>query len=509
MGATKRLLARGCLLLSFCFPLACTSLRPSDSKAARTALPPLPAEIVASPNESKAIQKVSHDEPAGDTLPAPRAEPSANVEQPADLFAGIKELSVDGLIQTVLNRNPTLPEMVAAWKAAQARYPQVTSLDDPFFGTTLAPASLGVTGPGDSSGYRMEIFQRYPFPGKLKLRGQKAMAEADAAGRDVENTRVQLIESAREAFYDYFLAFRQLEVNDEGLDLLRKYRKEAEIRYTNGKSETNQEMLQADVEIGRQEQRLIGLKRLRAVSAGRLNSLMHLPPFSPLPPPPETIPVPEEMPDPQQLLSTALNQRVDLLALKDRIAAADAAVKIAQREYYPDFDVMAAYDHFWTEQQQRPQLAVRINLPVRLQRRAAALLEAQQRLTQLKAQYAQQTDVVGFEVRQVYEQLQESKRTVELYERTVIPAARNNVKSAQGAYGTGKIPFLSLITALRELVDLRDRYYEAVAELFRRRTVLERALSGSPSATPIPTSPRLPGPGQAGYPTSMGTIEGP
>lgn len=450
---------------------------------------------------------------AGAALPAPTPLAPATTEAPVgegSPFAEASELTADALIQQVLARSPSLTQMTAAWKAAKARYPQVTSLDDPFFGTTLAPASLGVTGPGNSSGYRMEIFQRYPFPGKLPLRGTKARAEADAVGRDVENTRVQLIESAREAFYDYYLAYRQLEVNKEGLRFLSDLREIAESRYRIGKMEgSQQEVYQADVEVGQQRQRLLSLERMREVAVGRLNTLMHLPPFSPLPPPPQTLSVPEDLPDPQQMLETALNQRLDLLALKDRIVAAEAAVKLAQRDYYPDFDVMAAYDHFWTERQQRPQVAVRINLPVRLQRRAAAVEEAKARLVQLHAELAQQTDVVGYEVRQVYEQLRESLRIVRLFEQDVIPAARKNVAAAKASYEGAKLPSFMAIAAERELVNLRDRYYEAITELFRRRTVLERALSGSPSATPIPTPPREPGPGQAGYPSSMGTMTGP
>ena len=52
---------------------------------------------------------------------------------------------MDVLVEQVLARNPTLAQMVAAWQAASARYPQVTSLDDPVFGGTMAPASIAFT----------------------------------------------------------------------------------------------------------------------------------------------------------------------------------------------------------------------------------------------------------------------------------------------------------------------------------------------------------------------------
>jgi outer membrane protein TolC len=62
---------------------------------------------------------------------------------------------------------------------------------------------------------------------------------------------------------------------------------------------------------------------------------------------------------------------------------------------------------------------------------------------------------------------------VRLYQDTILKAADLNVKAAQAAYVAGKIPFLSLIEAQPNLVNLRDRYYEALSDYFRRRATLE------------------------------------
>src|SRR5262245_37323193 len=67
------------------------------------------------------------------------AEATALAPPPAPLD-GLPELTADALVEQVLARNPSLAQMVAAWQAAQARYPQVTSLDDPMFAATVGPA---------------------------------------------------------------------------------------------------------------------------------------------------------------------------------------------------------------------------------------------------------------------------------------------------------------------------------------------------------------------------------
>jgi cobalt-zinc-cadmium efflux system outer membrane protein len=94
---------------------------------------------------------------------------------------------------------------------------------------------------------------------------------------------------------------------------------------------------------------------------------------------------------------------------------------------------------------------------------------------------------VNLQVQEAHAQVRESERVVRLYTETILPAAEANVKAAQSAYVTGKIPFLSLIEAQRSVVGLRDRYYEALAEYYRRRAALERAIGGP--LLPEPAAP--------------------
>ena len=78
--------------------------------------------------------------------------------------------------------------------------------------------------------------------------------EASAAEEDVQDMRLQLVASAKIAFYDFYLVERALSVNAEGLGLLQEFQKNAETRYKTG-SVSQQDVLQATVELGRQRQR--------------------------------------------------------------------------------------------------------------------------------------------------------------------------------------------------------------------------------------------------------------
>jgi outer membrane protein TolC len=409
--------------------------------------------------------------------------PTATAPQPFDTpFAGMRELAVDPLVREVLARNPTLAQMVAAWEAARARYPQVTSLDDPMFTTTLAPAGVG-TIQNRNRGYRLDVSQRFPWCGKLTLRGENAKAQARAAANEVDDARLQLVESAKAAFYDYYLVYRALEVNAENLRLLREFRRNAETRYKTGLV-AQQDVLQADVEIGRQGRRNLTLERLRQVAVARINTLLNLDPDTPLPPPPKKIEVEDGLPEAGALRAAALARRPDLQALANRIAADEASLGLAYKDYYPDFQLMAAYDTFWVERQLQPQVAVQMNLPVRLARRDAAVWEAKSRLAERRAELARQVNQVNYEVNQAYAGVSESRQAARLYEKTVVPAAELNVKSAQAAYLTGRVPFLTLVEAERNVIGLKDEYYEFVADYYRRLATLERVAGGALVPTP-------------------------
>ncbi len=463
-----------------------TACRAAAALALALALLPPPAAPAGPPQSSA---------PAEGTLELPAinlGHPTAPVAAEGP-FAGMSELSAEGLVQQVLARNPTLAQMVAAWQAARARYPQVTSLEDPMFEGTIGPGTISPDDPGVECAYRLEVSQKLPFPGKRQLRGQNALAEASAAGHDVEDTKLQLVESARDAFFDYFLVGRALAVNEEALTLLERFRKAAQDRYETVKGANYQDVLQAKVEIGRQRERLLTLGRQRQVAVARINTLLHLPPDNPLPAPPEHPGDAGPLPDVRQLRAQALAARPDLRALADHIRADEAMLGLAHKEFYPDFEPFFMYDRFMGNTTDNRDLAamlgVRMNLPVYREKRWAAVTEAEARVAQRRAEFAKQADQVAFQVQEAYEQVRESERIAALYRDTILPDAAKNVEEARTAYETGRIPFVTLVEAERAVVMLRDRYYEAVADQFRRRAMLERAVGGPPAPVATPQAP--------------------
>jgi outer membrane protein, heavy metal efflux system len=396
-----------------------------------------------------------------------------------DAVGSRAELSVDQLVAEVQLRNPSLQAVSAAWRAAVERYPQMIALDDAMFTTMIGPSGLGME---DGGGWMVAASQKIPWSGKLTLRGNVAVAEAQAMKGDIGNTRLRLAEAATVAFYDYYLARRQADVNAATRKLLEQFREIARNKYQVGQA-SEQDVLEAEVELAALESQQTSYARDEQVAKARINTLLHRAADHPLPPPPATVRVPEVPPDVDALQQAALASRPDLFAQQARIQAEQANLALACREYYPDVNVVAKYDGFMPEEM-RPQIGIDVNIPTRFARRDAAVCEATDRLRQRRAEYQDLLDQVRYEVQAAYERTTQSAQVVRLLEQRSLPAAQRNLDSAVANYTAGTLDFLRLLNAERQLNTQRELYYQAIADYHRRLAELERVVGATPVGTP-------------------------
>jgi len=407
-----------------------------------------------------------------ETQSAPRARGDT------ELFAREPRLDRQALVREVLRRNPSIRAARWAWKAALERYPQEASLDDPVLGYGVAPASFGSR--AVDGAHKVDLSQRFPFPGKLSLRGEIALAEAEAAEHDVEAVRLRLATMASLLFDELYFLDRALEINAEHLRLLEEFLQIATARYEVGKA-AQQDPLQAEVERAHLLHREVVLETSRRIAREQVNVLLHRRPDRPLPPPPDTLmlPVRQDL-DREALVSEALRARPELRSLEARIGGWESAVGLARREFFPDLTLVGSYNTLWQENDLQPFVGVQINVPLRIDRRRAALEEARARLARAQSELEGLEDEVRFAVESSVDRLEEARHVVRLYESRLLPAARNQVEAARVGFETGRNSFLALIEAERNLRTTRLGYQETRANVSRRAAELERAVGRIP-----------------------------
>ncbi len=395
------------------------------------------------------------------------------------MFAGQNELSLEQLTDIVVQRNSSLEAMTFAWRAAQQRYPQAIALDDPTFMAMAAPASFSSN--TTQSAYVLGGSQKLPWFGKRETRGEAAQADANAMFQDVRDARLQLEQSTRMAFYEYYLVARELELNRQNLDLTRDFRETAQSKYENNQV-TQQDVLQADLESATTERRLLELTRMYRVATARINTLLRRNTDESLPAPPNELTERAQLPDAGLLRQMAVSQRPDLAAIASRARADQAAVELAYKQYYPDAEIYGKYDSFWqpasTQSPLRAQVGVNVNVPIYRRKLNAAVCEAQFKLAQRQAEYRQKMADVQFEVESAHAQVAESQQAIQIYRAKLIPAAESNVNTARTNYDVGKTTFLNLLTAQQQFLMQREQYQQALATYHSRLAELERAVGG-------------------------------
>lgn len=389
----------------------------------------------------------------------------------AALFAGAADLDRGALLAAVLARNPSVERARAGLRAMLAEADAAGSLDDPMVSYAIAPLSVV----GDAPfGQRIEVRQMLPFPGKRRLARDAALAAAEAESGDIAMVQLELAQMASELFDDYQVVARALDINERHRALVAEIQKSAEIQYAAGRGSA-QDPIQAEVELAGLRRERLQLESERGQIVARLNGLLHRPPASPLPPAPASL-VLATAPEgtSQQLQELALARRPQRDAAQARIRAAQAEVAMAERDFYPDVELMAGYDSMWDMPEHRWMVGVMVEVPVQRGKRRAAVERAEAEAEKLRYEDERLADEIRVEVERAHRRVVEAEQIVELDEKAVLPAVRARLDAARAGFASAQNDFMAVVAAEQALRAAELELEMSRAELSRRRAMLSR-----------------------------------
>ena len=401
-----------------------------------------------------------------------------------DAIASADRLERSLLVAAVLERNPSIEAARQAWRAAAEVPARASALDDPMVSYAIAPLSVGSA--AVDFGQELEVAQPLPYPGKRRLRGGVAAAEAEALLADLGELRSELARRASILHADYVLVHEALRINAEHVELLESLLRVATDRYVAGLA-SQQDPLQAESELAHLLHDEVVLRSERAVLATRINTLLRRPPDAALPPPEVSSPDIEasgeaglhldaDLADSPGHEDEALASRPELRAREASTRARQAELELARLSRRPDFAVISSYSSMWSDGEHRFMAGGSVTLPIRRSRVRAEVAEAEARLARALSERAAMEDQVRGEVHESAERLRESHQVLDLYASRLLPVARDLVEAALAGFRAGKNDFLALIEAERNLRRVELDRERALAYLARNRVELERAL---------------------------------
>jgi len=381
-------------------------------------------------------------------------------------------------VRAVLARNPTIEAAKQGFRAALARVQQAGSFDDPMVDVAVAPLSIGSS--KARFGYEVGISQRLPWFGKRGFESSAAAAEAAASKSDYEAMKRDLAFSAVVLYDQYFVAERAIEINAHHVELMRVMRDAATGQFQAGRGAA-QDPLQAEAELAHMEHDTAILATEREVLVAQMNELLHRAPELPLPPPPTALPMPR-LPDSseQHLEADALTNRSEITAARQRARAAQARADRADRDYYPDLTLSTNYNSMWDMPEHRWMVGLGFNLPIQTGHRAGAADEALAQRSQFESEASRLSDAARTQVFVALKQLQESEHVLGIFEKRLLPVARDQIDASRAGFTASQNPFLAVVAAEKNLRSVELDYQMAQAECDRHRAELDRALGRIP-----------------------------
>ncbi len=397
-----------------------------------------------------------------------------------------EELTLKQAVTASLTGNPDLAAIKTRYESLAAIPSQRSTLPDP----VLSLAGLNL--PTDTFNLDQEnmtqlqigISQKFPFPGKLKLKEQSAAFEAEAALEQVGEARLNLVKTTRKTWWDIFYLQKSLRIILANQDLLRETVSAARKKYEVGKG-LQQDVLLAQVELSRLMDRETSVKNSLEQKKAALAALLDRPPDLCFVLPTSTALTLPETPSVDELRKKAIANRPGLLALKKKIDAAQARIDLARKDYFPDFTLGAAYGfrHDLPDGSARANFAtfkLSMNLPVwtSTKQDQAVAQRTSESLTS-RHNYRAFRNKVQNEVTTEYSEYTNTMQQTELYRTSLVPQAEQTAAAMLKGYQVNKVDFLNVVRAQLALYNFKITYWKRLSSAFKALAGLEAATGTS------------------------------
>ncbi len=382
-------------------------------------------------------------------------------------------MSLPGLIQESLARNPEILAARKQWEAVGHRIRQTQSLDDPTLSVQLwnFPQTFN---PTQTQNTIFGLSQNLPFPGKLALKGEVASRSAEMAEQVFHAKERELVARVKQAYYDLFLTHKAIRIHHEQVELLGQFVEITTAKFRTGKG-SQADVLKAQMELSLLFLHLPVLEQRRETAEAMLNTLLDRDSAAPLgiPQEPSQIALDKTLDDLHRL---ALNDRPELIAAELAVQRNEQSRILAQRQYYPDFNV--AFQRFQNYQANDGFGAyVAMSIPFAFWTKPkydAGVQEASAAVLAAQAQQHTLQNLTRFQVNDLMSRLRSADHVVTLYRTTILPQAEQSLDAARVGYRAGKAGFVDLIDTQRAWRGSQLEYFKALVDRQHRLAELEQ-----------------------------------
>ncbi|MDI6725951.1 MAG: TolC family protein [Smithellaceae bacterium] len=380
-----------------------------------------------------------------------------------------EELVLEKLVIEARKNNPEILALEARGAAARFKIPQAKSLPDPMVmaGYQNEGArylyTFGTETDMGGSQWMFSASQMFPYPGKLPLKAEMATRDAETIEASAEALRLKIVSRVKELYWDILLSHKNISLIQDRIRLFAAVEDAAYARYSTGMA-PQQELLMAQTErYMLREKELMLRQKLQAFEAMMTGALGRK--------------VNGALGKPGAVTSSSFNQTIDELVrlaherspeVKSRekmLAGAEAKVKMAQREYYPDITVTANY---YARSSQFPDMwsvTTQVNIPIFYKtKQKESVNEARASLTEAQRETEGIKLMITSAIRDNHSMILAADKLMELYKDGLIPKTERDFEAALAGYRTGRVEAITVISRLKFLLEYETLYWGQYAE---------------------------------------------
>ena len=402
-------------------------------------------------------------------------------------------LELDQLIEEALSNNPDLKAARERADAYRERPPQAASLEDPRI--TLGFSNLPVDdfdfNKQDMTQKVVSLSQEIPLPGVLSLKKENATQEAYAMGKRAREFESILVKRVKKTYFGLYFVNKAIAITEANRRLLEKFVEITETKYSVGRG-IQQDVLKAQVELSKVEEKIINLAQKKATIKAELNTLLNRPPEISLPEPPD-IKKTSFTYGLEELQKMAEEDRPALKDVEHLIKSREVAYKLAKKDYLPSLTFTASYGQRDDRLRSRP---VRATVtPVGGESQDVTVLSATDRdrpdffsfmvgfkvplwfhskqsrkvrenltlVSEAKSRYEALKNEIFFGIKDNLEREKRGAKLIELYLQEIIPQAKASLDSAMAAYEVGSVDFITLLDSQLTLFNYQLSYHQVLA----------------------------------------------
>ncbi|MEA5113283.1 MAG: TolC family protein [Geobacteraceae bacterium] len=382
------------------------------------------------------------------------------------------------LISSALTSNPELKASQARWEMFRNKVDQARALDDPMLmlkiqnGLVRAPLNFRK----DSMTQRViGLSQQLPFWGKRALKGAVAEKEAESYKWTLEERKLELARMVKESYYQIYYVDRSLAIVDRNIRIFNDFITLAQTKYAVGQG-LQQDVFKAQVERSKMLDMRITLEQQRKSQEASINALLSRPAGTPV----NRIADVEIQPfsaTAEELAAIADDNRPLLKGSRALVEKADAGLKLAKKEYLPDFNLAFEYMQrdpaMGSDGADMYSLGLTFNLPVQRSRRQAAVAESNAEARMVAEELNSQRNTIKAGIADLLAQMERRRKLADLYRTGILPQARQSLESATIGYRVNKIDFLALLDSSVTLFNYEREYFDSVADYQMKKAQLE------------------------------------